>query len=179
MPVFLLFFLFIVFDSKAAPYGSSSSSDSSVSAGSIGTLNADTSTTYQTSLRIAARENKYKEVQRLLEVEKVPVDCEGEYGETALMYAARYNSIRSAMLLLKHGANTNARDLNDETPLMKAAKNCSFLISKKMLEDKNTNYNLRDHNGKTALTYATEGGCSLIVNQLLEMPSIDRKLDLY
>jgi ankyrin repeat protein len=62
---------------------------------------------------------------------------------------------------------------------MKAAKNCSFLISKKMLEDKNTNYNLRDHNGKTALTYATEGGCSLIVNQLLEMPSIDRKLDLY
>lgn len=45
---------------------------------------------FETSFRIAARSGRLKDVNRLLD-EGVDVNGSGAYGETALMYASRYN----------------------------------------------------------------------------------------
>jgi ankyrin repeat protein len=69
--------------------GFGASSASIEMSGPFGSLNVDPSESMATSLRIAAREGHIKEVQRLID-QGVDVNGSGEFGETALMYAARF-----------------------------------------------------------------------------------------
>lgn len=56
-------------------------------------------------------------------------------GRTALHWASAVNNIEVAKLLLRHGANRDLQDNNDETPLFLAVKNGRFEMAKLLLEN--------------------------------------------
>ncbi|HLE01405.1 MAG TPA: ankyrin repeat domain-containing protein [Bdellovibrionota bacterium] len=124
-----------------------------------------------TSLRIAARDGRIKEVGRLLK-RGADVNATGEYGETALLNACRSNHIKVAFMLLAAGADTDARDDRDDTPLMKAAMNCSSRISGALIS-RDSNVNLTNYDGRSALIYAAMNGCVQVIQQLLSIKGID------
>jgi ankyrin repeat protein len=125
----------------------------------------------ETSLRIAARSGRLKEVIRSLN-EGVDVNGSGSFGETALMYAARYDFPQVVEALLDHGAETNARDSADNTALHLAAKNCS-VNSAQMILSKGADANWINSQGKTALIEASEDGCFPIVKVLVQARGVD------
>jgi ankyrin repeat protein len=71
-------------------------------------------------------------------------------GLTALHYAARQNHPEVAKLLLAAGADVNAREANDITPLLMAVSNDSVATAHLLLE-RGGNVNARDWYGRTPL----------------------------
>lgn len=138
---------------------------------SFASLNTSREVSLSTSLRIAAREGRLKNVQSLI-AEGANVNATGEFGETALMGAARFNHTQVSEFLLSKGADVNLRDSKERTALMLASMNCSHRISSKMIPA-NANVNLTSLEGRTALIYAAIGGCHQIVQQLLQATGID------
>jgi ankyrin repeat protein len=77
-------------------------------------------------------------------------------GTTALMASSHYSKNPNIIrILLKAGANVNARDENNVTPLMCAVSPMSFKSSEKvsLLIEAGAEINSRDKNGRTALMY--------------------------
>ena len=74
-------------------------------------------------LMTAAKEGKNRDVEKLLE-EGVPVDAPAswEFGETALMVAAKWGHTLTVELLIANRADIDRRDDNGETALYKAAE---------------------------------------------------------
>lgn len=118
-----------------------------------------------TSLRIAAREGRLPEAQRLLQQGADP-NGSGEWGETALMYAARYSHPKVAEALVKNGARVDARDSKDDTALMKSSMNCSDRVASVLLRA-SADPNLVNQENRSALHIATHNGCVRVVKLLL------------
>ncbi|EAY12976.1 hypothetical protein TVAG_405220 [Trichomonas vaginalis G3] len=76
-------------------------------------------------------------------------------GETALHFAAIYNSKETIELLISQGANINEKDGNWKTALHVAAENNSKETAE-LLISYGANINERDKYGETALHYAAE-----------------------
>lgn len=125
----------------------------------------------ETSLRVAARSGRLKDVKRLLD-DGVDVNGSGEFGETALMYAARYGFSQVVEILLTHGAETNSRDAFDNTALHMAAKNCS-VNSAQLILSKGVNVNWINSQGKSPLIEASEQGCFPLVRLLIRTRGLD------
>ena len=61
-------------------------------------------------------------------------NAEAQYGFTPLHVCAKFNGVEATKVLIKHGANINARDCKQKTPLHVAARrgNVAFIKVKKL-----------------------------------------------
>lgn len=88
----------------------------------------------------------YPEALRYLLEKGANPNWTNEFGKTALMYAAQYNQLESASILIAHGADPNA-------PTVLPSDNCGYTIST---------------TGMTPLHYATRYASANLVNLLLK-----------
>lgn len=65
-------------------------------------------------------------------------------GKTALHWAAAVNNVEAVQVLLAHGANRDAQDVKEETPLFLAAREGSYAAAKILLEHF-ANRDITDH----------------------------------
>ncbi|CEO94315.1 Ankyrin repeat domain-containing protein [Plasmodiophora brassicae] len=93
-------------------------------------------------------------------------------GDTPLHIAAELDDLPGATVLIEYGADTNARDMHDQTPLHRAAKTGSEEVATLLLRERSTEVNARDRNGQTALHLACREG-NRIVGLLFDVDNID------
>lgn len=106
----------------------------------------------------AARDLTADEVRAAL-VRTSAVDLRDAYGQTPLMYAAAHNIAEVAQLLIRAGADVNARTLAGWTPLMYAARNRAHPEVLELLLNAGADPLARNQDGETALEVARrEGG---------------------
>ena len=96
---------------------------------------------------------------------KKKTDIKNKEGQTALMIAVSKGYSDLVDLLIKKGANVNAKDNNDKTPLMFAASSGNIKIVQALLKKK-ADINAKDKDGKTALYYAKKAKHTEITNLL-------------
>ncbi|EAX95192.1 hypothetical protein TVAG_032590 [Trichomonas vaginalis G3] len=106
------------------------------------------------------------------------VNEKGEYGQTALHYAACYNNKETAELLISHGANINEKDKYGTTALHFAAKYNSKETAE-LLISQGENINEKNNYGTIALHFAAEKNSKEIAELLiLHGININEKNDL-
>ncbi|GHU16644.1 hypothetical protein FACS189472_02140 [Alphaproteobacteria bacterium] len=94
---------------------------------------------------------------------------------TQLHYAADRGDSKKAKFLLSQGANPNAKDENQKTPLHLAVESGHVRVIKILLDTKGINLNARDLYAKTPLHLAAEKGHTKIVNLLLSQKKVNTK----
>ena len=62
------------------------------------------------------------------------IEAKDSYGQTALHWATKYDSLEIVQLLLDAGANTKARDEDGDTPLGNAQKNANPAIAQALAQ---------------------------------------------
>lgn len=118
-------------------------------------------------LMLAIEYGKEKAVEVLVECGAL-IEAMDENGNTALIKAvAGEGPIKIVKQLLKFGANVNARNHHNITPLHVATQSGSEKVVKILLE-KQPDLEARTTNGETALLIATKEGFASIVQILLE-----------
>ena len=105
------------------------------------------------SLLAAVKSRDTRMVEKLVR-QGVPVNIrEAEYGYTPLSWAAECGSASMARLLIAAGADLEARDFLDQTPLWTAVINDHVRVVRVLLQA-GANCNIRDHSGDTLLQSA-------------------------
>ena len=124
----------------------------------------------------AAERGDEAEMMLLLEA-GIDINLKGEGGRTALWWAAYKSYEKIAQLLVKRGANIEARDDEDgKTPLMLAVSNKDESLMALLL-DNGASIEERDNQQRTPLWYAAhcgfEIGARLLVTQKAEIDAQD------
>ncbi|PSN32604.1 hypothetical protein C0J52_26221 [Blattella germanica] len=101
-----------------------------------------------TPMHYAAQRNLKKVVECLLE-RKCDIDCTNKNGETPQLQAVERRNEEIAIKLLKHGANPNAKDEDDNS--------------------QGANPNAKDEDDNSVMHYATERNLKKVVECLLEL----------
>jgi ankyrin repeat protein len=86
------------------------------------------------------------------------------------------NEERLEAELLKENCNVNAKNQNDQTPLMKAVWSLNLRMLQMLLEKEEINVNAQDQDGTSALLLSCSRGCRQIVDALLKKKDIDVNL---
>ncbi|MCI0448116.1 ankyrin repeat domain-containing protein, partial [bacterium] len=114
----------------------------------------------------AAKNNDLKKMEDLIK-QGANVNSADDKGRTPLMYAAQAGSQQAIEKLVKnHHADVNARDVNDQTALMKSAimgKNDGV----RFLLDNKAKIDAYDKFGRTALTYSARQNHTEVLKTLL------------
>ena len=109
--------------------------------------------------------------QRLLTADLINV--QGEYGNTALMWAAMRGGIKVCLALIDEGADLNVQDEYGNTALMLAAKNRHIEVCLALI-DKGADLNLQGESGLTALMWVAKRGririCRIILSHAIILP---------
>ena len=128
-----------------------------------------TATAQDTSVAAAAADQQTDVVRSLL-ADGVDANAPLADGTTALLWAAHWNDVKMADLLLGADANVNASDDHGVTPLVRAAENASLPMIQRLLEA-GANSNLTQANGLTALMVAARTGNLEVVRALVDAGS--------
>ncbi|HOX50412.1 MAG TPA: ankyrin repeat domain-containing protein [Fibrobacteria bacterium] len=88
-------------------------------------------------------------------------------GQTALHMAAKEGKLQVITTLLARGADVNAPDTNDYTPVMLAARSCKDTAIGNML-NQGAKVEAKDKLGVTALHLAADKGCLSTIKLLVE-----------
>lgn len=91
-----------------------------------------------------------------------------ESGGTALIWAATHDEADLVKVLLRGGANVNARDMGGYTALLRALEKKNDAVAELMLAQPNLEVNAHGFNGKTALAWYVWSGDETNVKSLLE-----------
>jgi len=130
------------------------------------------------SFRIASRENRLEDLERLIS-EGADLNSQSDTGETALMYSARNCSVKAVQTLLKHGAEVNLKNENGRTALTLAAMESCAKVVRLLISHPGTHVKERDNFGKTALDYAKDLAVSEVggpTYEIVRMLSPSRKI---
>jgi ankyrin repeat protein len=92
------------------------------------------------------------------------IDFRDKQGRTGLLWACYAGHLKSAQILLDHGADINLGDIYSRTPLMWAATSSLGLPIVELLLERGANVHLQDSSGATALNWALEGGKKDVVS---------------
>lgn len=128
----------------------------------------------------AAIDGDVEEVRRILR-EGAEIETRNTLGETALHLACRFNHKDIVLLLLKEGANIEARDNDEWTPLISALALAYYYpnaeVISKLLEEK-ADVNAQDNDGDTPLIIAARYGDADMVSSILDFhPDISKVRD--
>ena len=123
---------------------------------------------YETPLILAVRYGKMEKLSKIIDhgadVNSVLTDSNGA---TILHYACQFEHTAIVKKLLTHGANINAKNDLEITPLMLAIQERQFETAKELLNH-GANVNMKDNLNFTALIYAANLSEDLIL-ELLEL----------
>ena len=120
----------------------------------------------QTALHLAAQQDAYL-TQKVISHGLHPDEPNVE-GETPLMIAVMAENIETSKLLLKQGADVNASNENDETPLHYAARHSKNDSIIQLLLRCKANVEAVDSSGMTALQISALQGNDVVCRSLLE-----------
>lgn len=116
----------------------------------------------------------------LIEKGGVPLESKDAEGRTALHVAAWRGDLKGIELLLKYGADPNARDFDGRPPLHSVAWRGHAAAGRLLLRAKGLNVDLAcKQQGATALSIAAQEGHAEIVAMLLEKGSEPDNVDRY
>lgn len=104
-------------------------------------------------LKVAASTNDDPAVVQQLLEKGANIEAKNQFGETALMHAAKHGHANVVKLLLDKGSNIEAKDKTGGTALMTAAAWGRANVVKLLL-DKGANVDTKNQNGRTALMCA-------------------------
>jgi len=119
----------------------------------------------------AAKLNDIASLKNLLDL-KIPLDSKDSQGRTALLIATHNNAIQAANLLIKGGADVNAKDQLQDSPYLYAGAEGKLEILK-MAVAAGADLNSTNRYGGTALTPAAHHGHVDVVRYL-----VTTKIDL-
>jgi ankyrin repeat protein len=131
---------------------------------------ADTMDTYgETPLMTACSKGLLGVVQRA--VQQLPADrvnCQDQFGRTALYYAVFEGYEDMGIFMLDHGASADTVDTYGKTPFMRACnKGLLGVVQRAVQQLPALRLNHQDHFGETALHYAVNGDKGEVVRVLL------------
>lgn len=86
-----------------------------------------------------------EEIVEELLANKVDINATDSHGKSALHWAAAVDNPKAANLLIRHGANVDAQDERNQTPLYLAAREGSYEVARLLLLQGNANSDLPDH----------------------------------
>ncbi|XP_061427815.1 M-phase phosphoprotein 8 isoform X1 [Lethenteron reissneri] len=118
-------------------------------------------------LREAVRTGDMHTVRAALTTQLHQVDHEDGTGMTLVMLAAAFGHLDILRLLIRSGANVNARQKNGSTALIHAAEK-NHLSTLALLLENGARVNLQQNNGETALSKACKRGDVEMVRLLLD-----------
>jgi ankyrin repeat protein len=126
-----------------------------------------------TTLMLAAIDNKIEIVEALLAVENIKVNMPDNNGNTALMIAAQNGHIEVVKALLAvDDIKVNVQDNEKNTALILAANNGHIEVVKALLAVDDIKVNMQDNEGNTALILAANNGHIEVVKALLAVDDI-------
>ena len=129
------------------------------------------------TIAVAASRNETAQVQALLLEGGNDLDfIDSDGGRTALDYAALFDNLAMAQLLLDHGAHIDARDSFGNIALHWAAERGSLDVMR-LLIAKKTNVDFQNRQGITPIMVAAEHAQPASVRLLLESGADPRKQD--
>lgn len=126
-----------------------------------------------TPLTVAAAKGTLEAARYLISRGAKPDFGAEKGGHTPLMVAISFRNFDIAELLIKSGANVNARSLRGDTPLILAVHTGADEIVKMLLE-KGADIDAADREGKTAVLHALES-CNYSVIQKFKDKGVDIK----
>ncbi len=116
---------------------------------------------------VEAVQKQDRKAARLLIEQQVDVNTRQADGSTALAWAAHWDDLETAVLLIRAGADVNLANDLGVTPLMLASLNANADIAAKIFEVPAADPNLTRATGETALMMASRTGSAPIVKLLL------------
>lgn len=97
------------------------------------------------------------EIERILDTGDVPIDVPDKYGFTGLMQASQKGYTDIMEILIRHGADVNAKNDSGKTALMLACFAGQF-DAVKLLRSHGARYDDYDRGGSTPIHWAVDGG---------------------
>jgi hypothetical protein len=127
----------------------------------------------RTQLHFCARKGLISSVKRLLSIRNINVNVKDDrFGWTPLHWAADNGHIEIARLLLRNGAEVNAKSHGGSTPLHLAAWNGHIDILHLLVEN-GANLEAQDDDGTRALHDAAERGHLPFIQELISRYHVD------
>jgi hypothetical protein len=118
-------------------------------------LEADTKELLNNALRLAAREDRLTDLERLIS-RGANVNTTNSAGMSPLMLAARNCSPKMTEILLKAKADVNATDDTGRTPLIFATRESCSKVVELLIKAPGIRCLTKDRSQKTALDYASD-----------------------
>ena len=129
------------------------------------TLGTGTAASSDVDLVNAVKDQDHQAVRALLQ-QQVDVNAPGAFGETALLWTARWDDLETADLLIAAGADVNASNDFGMRPLSMACENGSVGMVQRLLEA-GANPNAAVGTGQTPLMTCARAGSMEAVTQLI------------
>jgi len=112
---------------------------------------------HETPLHIAVRKGNLNNVNQIIRGNPQAIQTRDQYGNTPLHIAAHHGKVAIAALLIKNGANVNARGIQNATPLHRAAGQGRAKVAEILIMNR-AHVNAQNNQNATPLHLAAEQG---------------------
>lgn len=133
-----------------------------------------------TPLHLAAKKEKIAVINYLLDKGKIKINFKSRHDSKTLLHiAAGYATQKTIKLLIEKGAEINAQDKHDRTPLFDAVTEGQYGNVQYLIGKQNADASIPDENGRTLLHEASGKGHIKIVKYLISININENKKEEY